>query len=679
MEQVSAGAPVYNEAEAVLLRGELNVDALVKALNVVITRHENFRTTVQTTDDEPWVVVHEAWPLRLKQIDLSSLPSAQREVEIERLLIDEPRLPYDLKTEPGIRATLLRLGESEHVFILMMHHLICDWSSEGVLWRELSALYSAGCRGQQLELPRLPIHHGDYAIWQQRQLNGQELAEDLAYWEGQLRGAPGLLDLPMDKPSRPPTISYRGARKRFQIPPKLTLTLRDCSKRERVSLFTVFAAALNILLYRYTGQQDVLVGIPLADRDRPELQSMIGFLLHTHVLRTQLAEGLSFRKLLVHVQKSVLDLYAHRSPPFDRVVSQVQPARNPSYSPLFQVMLNWRDRDQQLSFIGLHGLEVESLLAESRTAKFDLTLMLTDGGNYIDLEVEYSTDLFDEARIERMVGHFSTLLEAAAANPEGRLSELPLLTEAERRQVLVEWNQTRIPYPKDRCLHELFEGQVKRTPDAVAIVFEDRRLTYRQLDERADQLARRLRRLGVGPDSLVGVCVERSIEMVVGLLGILKAGGAYVPLDPEYPKERLAFMLEDARPLALVTQRKLQGVLPPHPSTMVYIDSNDQIDTENNSEFGSDLKTTQDCLAYVLYTSGSTGRPKGVEIKHRSAVAFATWATQNFTSNEFAGVLFSTSICFDLSIFELFVTLANGGKVILAQKCSGVAHLARGS
>ena len=436
MEQLNSGVPVYNESEAVRLRGELNIDLVEKALNVIIVRHENLRTTIETTGDEPSAVVHESWPLRLKQIDLSLLPLAQRQAEVERLLIDEPRLPYHLETEPGIRATLLRLGQMEHVLILMMHHLICDWSSEGVLWRELSALYRAGCAGQPLELPALPIQHGDYAVWQQQQMTRKDLAKDLAYWEENLRGAPALLDLPMDKPRRPPTISYRGARQRSRIPSRLTLALRDCSRQEGVSLFTVFTAALDTLLYRYTGQEDILVGIPLADRDRPELQSMIGFLLHTHVLRTQLSGDLSFRELLARVQKGVLDLYAHRSPPFDQVVSRVQPRRNLSYSPLFQVVLNWRDRDQQLSFIGLEGLEVESLLAESRTSKFDLTLMLTDEGDSIDLQMEYSTDLFDDARIERMVEHLRTLLEGAVTNPEQRLADLPLLTSAERHQLL---------------------------------------------------------------------------------------------------------------------------------------------------------------------------------------------------------------------------------------------------
>jgi amino acid adenylation domain-containing protein len=665
-EQLVPEVPLYNESEAVRLEGGLEVEAMERALNVIITRHEILRTTIEVINGEPVAVAHESWPLRFKRIDLSGLAPAERQGEVERLLVEEPRRPYHLQAEPGIRGTVIELAGGEHVFILMMHHLICDWSSEGVLWRELSALYQAFRRGEAPTLPPLPIQHGDYAAWQKGQAAEGGFAEDLGYWEEKLRGAPDLLELPTDRP-RPAAMSYRGARKRYRIGSALARALRDCGRREQTSLFTLCTAALNALLYRYTGSEDILLGIPLADRDRPEVESVIGFLLHTHALRTQLGGELTFRELLARVQKGVLDLYSHRAPPFDQVVSRVQPKRDLSYSPLFQVMINWRDRDQQLSFIGMAGLKVESLLAESRTSKFDLTWMLTDGGEEIWLEVEYSTDLFEEGRIERMVGHYQTLLAAAAAEPGRRLGELPLLGGAERQQLLVGWNQTQRDYPRNKCVHELFEEQVERAPEATAVVFEDQRLTYRELNERANRLARRLQKLGVGPDTLVGVCMERSLEMVAGLLGILKAGGAYVPLDPEYPKERLAFMLEDARPLAVVTQRKLQQVLPSHQARVVYLDASDETDGEIERRFGAESKGRANCLAYVLYTSGSTGRPKGVAIEHGSAVAFATWARRVFTDEEFGGVLFSTSICFDLSVFELFVTLGNGGKVILAK------------
>jgi amino acid adenylation domain-containing protein len=662
MEQLNPGVPVYNEAEAVRLTGQLNVDALERAINVVISRHEMLRTTIQAADGEPMAVVHGSWPLKIKKIDLSAMDATARQAEVDRLLIHEPRKLYRLDTEPGIRATLIRTGATEHVFILMMHHIICDWSSEGVIWRELSALYRAFSRGEQLELPPLPIQHGDYAAWQ-HQNTQRGFAEDLAYWEENLRGAPELLELPTDRP-RPHAISYRGERQRFRIDPALAEALRESSRKEKTSLFTVFAAALDILLYRYTDREDILVGIPLGDRDRAELQSVIGFLLHTHVVRTQWTGDVTFRELFARTQKAVLGLHDHRAVPFDHVVGKVQPKRNLSYSPLFQVMLNWRDRDQQLSFIGMEGLQVESLLAETNTSKFDLTFMLTDGGDEIWLEMEYSTDLFDGDRIGRMVGHYQRILESVAADPTQRLSQLPLLTEAERTQLLVDWNKTESAFPKDYCIHELFEEQVKRTPDAVAVVFEGTSLTYRQLNERSNQLASHLHKLGVANNGLVGICVERSADMVVGVLGILKAGGAYVPLDPKYPKDRLAFVLEDARPLVLLTQRALASHLPAHEAQVVCLDALPTV--SSNGVHAGDVKPQASDLAYVLYTSGSTGKPKGVEIPHRAVVNFlcSMHREPGLTSQD--TLLAVTTLSFDIAGLEIFGPLTSGGRVVIA-------------
>jgi amino acid adenylation domain-containing protein len=667
VEQLNPGLPVYCESEAVRLCGEPNVDALEQALNAVIGRHEILRSTIQVIDGQPTAVVHEKWPLRFKKIDLSPLAPAQREAEVERLLIAEPRRLYHLEVEPGIRATLLRLGPQEHVFILLMHHIVCDWSSEGVLWRELSALYRAISRGQSPDLPALPIQHGDYAAWQQKQIANTNFAEDLAFWEDNLRGAPELLELPTDRP-RPRAVSYRGRKQRFRIDRILANALRECSRREKTSLFTIFAAALNTLLYRYSGQEDILLGIPIADRDRPELQPLIGFLLQIGVLRTKFSGEMTFRELLAVVQKGVLGLYDHRVP-FDQVVSRIAPQRDLSYAPLFQVMINWRDRDQLLSFIGIDGLVVESLLAESRTAKFDLALMLTIGGDTIDLEVEYSTDLFDEARIERMVGHFSTLLEAAAASPDRRLSDLPLLTQAERQRLLVEWNQTAVAYPKDQCVHQLFEEQVERTPDATAVAFKDKRMTYRQLNERANQLAHYLQKLDVGPDTLVGICVERSLEMVVGLLGILKAGGAYVPLDPAYPAERLAYMLEDSAPVAVLTdgrartalQSALAG-LAERPAVLdLERDAAAWADWPADNPDLAEVGLTSHNLAYVIYTSGSTGQPKGVLIEHSGLCNYLYCALDNYAPIKDAIV--SSPLAFDATVTSLYTPLLSSGVV----------------
>jgi amino acid adenylation domain-containing protein len=669
-EELAPGVPLYNESEAVRLVGELHVDAMEQALNVIIERHEVLRSTIRTANGEPVAVVHETWPLRIKRIDLSGLPPAKRETEVQSLLIDEPRRPYHLDREPGIRVTLLLLGPAEHVLILMMHHLVCDWASEGVLWRELSALYRALSRGEAPPaLPPLSIQHGDYAAWQQKQVAESGFVEDLAFWGENLRGAPELLELPSDRP-RQPIQSYRGARLRFRLDPALAAAVRDCSRRETTSLFTIFTAALNILLYRYTGTEDISVGIPLADRDREEVQSVIGFLLHTHVLRTGLSGEMTFRDLLARVRKGVLNLYAHRAVPFDQVVSEVKPGRNLGYSPLFQVMINWRDRDQQLSFIGMDGLVVESLLAESRTSKFDLTLMLTDGGTEIWLELEYSTDLFDEARIARMVGHYQILLESAVSDPSQHLNALPLLTGAEHRQSLVEWNKTEAEYPRDVPLAQLVEEQVARTPDAVAVAFQDGSfLTYRSLNERANQLAHELRKHGVGPEQLVGMCMERSVDMIAALLAIVKAGAAYVPLDPTMPPVRLGYMIEDSGLRVLLTRRALRSSLPPFAGTIIEVDDGEW---QANSRENPGVAVTAENLAYVIYTSGSTGRPKGVEIPRGALVNFLWSMRESLQLKSGDTLLAVTTISFDIAGLEVWLPLLVGARIVVAKQSAAL-------
>ncbi len=653
---------VYNEAEAVRLHGDVNVDAMAQALNAIVARHEMLRTTIQVTNGQPVAVVHESWPLQLRKIDLSALGPAEREAEVDRLLIDEPRRAYHLEAEPGMRATVIQLASEDHVFILMMHHIFCDWSSVGVLWRELSSLYRALCHGESPALPPLLIQHGDYAAWKQQQMAETSFAEDLAFWAENLRGAPALLELPTDR-ARPPAISYRGARQRFRLDKTLVESLRSLSRMEKTSLFAVFAAALNTLLFRYTGEEDILVGIPMADRDRQELQSVIGFLLQTHVLRTKLSDDMTFRELLAGVQKGVLDLCEHRAVPFDQIVKRVQPERNPSYSPLFQVMINWRDRDQLLSFIGLEGLEVEPLLAEARIAKFDLTLCLTDLGDEIWLEIEYSTDLFDSGRIEQLAGHYRVLLEGIVAQPGQRIGRLPILTEAEQ-QLLQEWHKRQVDYPSDRCVHELIEEQVAHTPNATAVAFQGSQLTYCQLNDRANQLARRLQALGVGPDTLVGICMERSLELVVGLLGVLKAGGAYVPLDPEYPKERLAFMIEDANLPVLLTQARLLESLPPHQARVIRLDADwPAIAAESPTSAPSAVAARH--LAYMIYTSGSTGKPKGVLIEHGSLAQHCLECRDFYGLTSKDRLLQFASFSFDVATEQILAPLLSGAQVIL--------------
>ncbi len=458
-------------------------------------------------------------------------------------------------------------------------------------------------------------------------------------------------------------MSYDGGRKRFPIGAALTESLRRLSRGERKSLFALFTAALEALLCRYTGRDDILLGVPLADRDRPELQAMIGFLLQTHVLRTELAGDLSFRELMERVQQGVLKLYEHRSATFDQVVRAVHPGRNLSYSPLFQVMINWRDRDQLLSYTGLDGLEVESLLVDSKISKFDLTFILTDMGDEISAEIEYSSDLFDEARITSMFEHYRTLLEAVAENAEQPLDSLPLLTPAERHRLLVEWNDTSADYPSHTCIDELFEQQVERTPQAVAVEFEGKRVGYRELNERANRLANYLRKMGVGPDSFVGVCLARSPEAVVALLGVLKAGAAFVPLDPGYPRERLEFMITDAQISLVITETKLLPVAGVNGTRVVCLDSDasaiEAHDSENDSENVARTRDSVD-VAYLLYTSGSTGLPKGVLGLHQGAVNRVAWMAKNFPVAPGEVFCEKTSLNFVDSIWEVFGPLLLG-------------------
>ena len=668
MEQLNPDLPVYNEWDAVRLHGELNVAALEKALNGVVARHESLRTTIRVMDGLPMGVVLDSYSLRVKQIDLTELPATQRLAESQRLLNTESRIPYHLPEEPPIRATLIRLAPDDHVFIVMMHHIICDWSSLGVLWRDFSALYRSSCRNESLSLPPLAIQHGDFAVWERQQLTESAVAAGLDFWVENLRGAPPLLELPSDRP-RPQEMSYLGARKRFRFSSELTEACRNLSRQERRSLFALFTAALNVLLHRYTGQEDILLGIPVADRSRPELQSMIGFLLQTHVLRTKVEADLTFRELVSRVQRAALELYEHRSVPFERVVQALRPHRNASYSPLFQVMVIWRDCEQLLSCTGLEDLCIESLMADTGTSKFDLTLFLTDMGDEIWAEIEYSTDLFDEATIVRMFEHYWTLMEAVVTDPEKCVRELPLVSEEVRAETVERWNDTRVPYP-ECAIHELFEAQAQRTPSAVAVEFGRSKLTYRELNARANRLAHDLRTLAVGPGTLVGIATTRSLEMVVGLLAVLKAGAAYVPLDPAYPRERLAFILEETQVPLVLTQRSIAALLPAGRAQIVCLDDR-HLEVESHEPSGSDGRFSDEpldpsFLAYVLYTSGSTGKPKGVGIGHRAVVSFLTSMQREPGISPQDILLSVTTLAFDIAGLELWLPLTTGAKVVIA-------------
>jgi len=659
LEQLKPGNAFYNMPATVCLKGQLNVAALEQSLNQIMTRHEALRTNFVTVNGRPIQAIASTLTLTLRVVDLQQLPETEREIETQRLATEEAQQPFDLAAEPLVRTKLLQLTEAEHVLLLTMHHIVSDGWSIGVFLRELAALYEAFCNNVPLVLPELPIQYADFAVWQRQWLQGEVLESQLAYWKQQLDDAPALLELPTDR-VRPAVQTFRGAFQTFTLSKELSDALMTLSQRQGATLFMTLLAAFQTLLYRYTGQTDICVGTPVANRNRSEIEELIGFFVNTLVLRTDVSGNPSFEDVVSRAREVALGAYAHQDLPFEQLVEELQPVRSLSYTPLFQVMFALQNAP--MPSLELPGLTLNPLATESATAKFDLTLSVENTEQGLVGSWEYNTDLFDAATITRMAGHFQTLLEGIVANPEQRLLNLPLLSAAEQRQLLLEWNDTRADYRLDICIHQLFEAQVERTPDAIAVVFEDQQLTYRELNSKANQLAHHLQTLGVGPEALVSIYVERSLEMVVGLLGILKAGGAYMPLDPAYPKERLAFMLSDAQTSVLLTQEHLVEKLPEHQARVVCLDTNWEViaqESESNPVNGA----TAEHLAYVIYTSGSTGTPKGVEIQHAGLVNLVTWHQQVYSVTPADRATQLAGLAFDASIWELWPYLTAGASI----------------
>jgi amino acid adenylation domain-containing protein len=663
LDQFEPNTPLYNiPGPAVRLRGSLNVEALRQALNAIVARHETLRTTFTIVDGTPMQVINGRRQGELEVIDLRAWPEAEREAETQCILNREAGRPFNLANDLMLRALLLRLGKEEHVLLLIQHHIASDYWSTDVLFRELAAYYTSFTAGGAVALPVLPIQYADYAIWQRQWLQGARLETQLAYWKQQLAGAPPGLELPTDRP-RPSTQTYRGARQALELSPALTEALKALSHREGVTLFMTLLAAFQTLLHRYTGQDDIVVGSPIAGRNRPEVEGLIGFFVNTLTLRTDLSGNPTFRELLGRVREVALGAYAHQELPFEKLVEELQPERSLVRSPLFQVMLVFQNFPRLLE---IPGLELRPLDVHTGTAKFDLSLELRQGSEGISGWFEYSTDLFEAATIARMVAHLRMLLEGIVTNPDQPLSALPLLMEAERHRLLVAWNNTQADYCVDQCLHHLIEVQVKRTPEAIAVVYRDKQLTYRELNQQANQLAHYLKKQGVGPEVLVGICVERSVEMVVGLLGILKAGGAYVPLDPAYPQERLAFMLADAQVHMLLTQERLIAGLPVHGMRVICLDANWETLAREGLENPVN-RTTPENSAYVIYTSGSTGKPKGVIIPHRGICNRLLWMQAAYQLTATDGVLQKTPFSFDVSVWEFFWPLMTGARLVVAR------------
>ncbi len=667
LSQLEPQNPLYNLSAAIRLQGQLNQSALEQTFNEILRRHEALRTNFETVEGQPVAVISPVIPLPLPLLDFSELPIARRETEVNQLVSEESRHPFDLNTDLLLRVKLLRLGEQEHILLITVHHIASDGWSIGVLVHEMSTLYQACCEEQPslrlaslTPLPELPIQYADFAAWQRQWLQGEVLASQISYWRKQLEDAPALLELPTDHP-RPAVQTFRGATCSFTLSKALSVALNQLSQQAGSTLFMTLLAAFKILLGRYTGSEDIVVGTPIANRNRAEIEGLIGFFVNTLVLRTDLSGNPSFRELLTRVREVALGAYSHQDLPFEQLVEELHPQRALSHTPLFQVMFILQNAP--MSEMALSGLNLSFLKSHSGTAQFDLTLSMEETSEGLLGTFEYSTDLFEASTIERIAEHFKTLLAGIITNPDRQLQELPLLSETERHQLLVKWNETEREYSSDQCIHHLFEEQAKRTPDAVAVVFENQQLTYQQLNQRANQLARHLQSLGVKPEVLVGICVERSLELVIGILGILKAGGAYVPIDPTYPQERLTFVLEDTQTSVLLTQQRLVEHLPQHNAHTICLDSDwEAIPPENQENPTPEI--TAENLAYVIYTSGSTGKPKGVQITHRNLV-HSTSARIAYYKESVTSFLLLSSFAFDSSVAGIFWTLCQGGMLYL--------------
>jgi amino acid adenylation domain-containing protein len=659
LNQLEPESASYNQPKAIRLTGALDEKALQKAFDHVLARHEALRTTFGVVDGVPVQVIAESCSIDLPVADLRALPDVTRDAEAQRLLVEAARRPFDLARDLMLRALLLRLADREHMLLLVTHHIASDGWSSSILWRELGKLYEAFARGEPNPLPELPIQYADYAIWQRQCLQGEALEDQLSYWRQQLDGI-AVLQLPTDR-SRPALQSFRGAKRSLVLPVDLSEALKNLTRRQDATLFMILLAAFQTLLHRYTGQDDIVVGSPIAGRTRHELEGLIGFFVNTLVLRTDFVGNPSFRELLCQVRQIAWDAYAHQDLPFEKLVAELQPERNLSHSPLFQVAFALQNVPRQA--VELSGLAVSPLELDSGMAKFDLYLAIHESAEGLRAVLEYDGALFEDATIGRMLGHFENLLRALVVDPDRRVSDFPLLTATERHQLLVEWNATTRDYPRDKCVHQLFEEQAERTPDNVALVFEDQQLTYGELNRRANQLAHYLRKLGIGSDRLVGVCMGRSLEMIIGLLGSLKAGGAYLALDPTYPKERLMFMLQDSRVSVLLTQQPLRENLPKTDARVVYLDTdwkNIALESAENPQ----SEATEDNLAYVIYTSGSTGTPKGVEVLHRG-IARLLLGVEYVRLDANHTFLHLAPTSFDASTFEIWGALLHGAKCVL--------------
>ena len=663
LDKLTPGSFAYNIPAVFRVHGLLDISALEQSLNEVLRRHESLRTTFIDLGGKPQQVIVAEATIALPVTDLSDRDADQQQQEVMRLAAEEARKPFDLARGPLLRVSLLRCGVDDHVVLSTMHHIVSDGWSMGLLINEVAVLYEAFRAKRESPLPELPVQYADYAVWQRSWLSDEVVESQLAFWRNQMENAPPVLNLPADY-HRPAMLSHRGATLPVTVSAELGARLKSLSRGEGMTSFMTILAAFAALLSRYSGQRDLVIGVPVAGRNRVEIEKLIGFFINTLPLRIDLEGDPSFRTLLRRVRQTMLGAYAHQDIPFEKMVEALQPARDRSRSPLFQVSCAWNNFGLEALSVG--ELEMTRLESVWQTAKFDLTLSLAENpSGTITGDIEYATELFKAETIQRLGTHFQYLLELVAANPEKRLSELSVLTDDELEQVY-RWNDTAKVYPEQDFLPELFAAQAERTPDAIAVVSEKERVTYAELNRRANRLAHYLRELGVGPDVLVGIMAERSVELVVGLLGILKAGGAFVPFDTSNPPGRLSYMLQDSGVAVLLTQSPLVYQLSGYTGIVDLLDAEDEsIAQADSSNLASNVSV--DNLAYMIYTSGSTGRPKGATNTHGAIRNRLLWMQDVYRIQPEDRLLQKTPSCFDISVWEFFWPLLNGARLVVAR------------
>ncbi|MHB8242804.1 MAG: non-ribosomal peptide synthetase [Solirubrobacteraceae bacterium] len=665
LDQFEGSDALYNVPLATRLRGPLDVSALERAINVIVERHEALRTSFTLVDGVPHQAIAPARTLSLEVIDVSGAPDAeQRGVE---LISEHARGTFDLSAGELFRVALVKLGDEDHIFSWTLHHIITDGWSMGVLRRELSALYAGFLEDRPVELADLPIQYADYAVWQQQWMESGGLNQQLDYWKAQLAGAPTLLELPTDRP-RPAKQSFRGATVRTMLPLDLLARVSALGEQESATLFMTLLAGFAVLLSRYSGQEDVVIASPVANRSRVELESVIGFLVNTLALPMDAKGDQSFAQIVHQARETSLGAFSNQDLPFEKLVEQLNPERHLSHAPVAQVLFVVQNAVENP--VTFQGLEQERVLTERGTAKFDISLFAAETPDGLRLSLEYCTDLFEEATAWRMLEHYRLLLEAAVADPTRPVGELQMLSQDEQR-LLLEWNATDESFPPEtmRPVHELVSEQARRTPAAPAVMSGGEQLSYAQLDGRSSQLARCLGGLGVEPGAVVAICAERSVEMAVAVLAVLKAGCAYAPIDPAYPQERIAFMLKDTDAPVLLTQQHLLAGLPDHGARTLCLDTEVEL-IESHDDGPIAGKGTLEDLAYVIYTSGSTGQPKGVAMGHRPLANLLAWQLESFTAPAAARTLQFASLSFDVAFQEIFSTWCSGGTLVLIEEAA---------